>query len=344
MCVWQSYFACSAGIRASAALLTAFCLTLIFGTFFVGNIASLVRAGVREYTPEQHQKKQQTPTMGGLFIIVAILCTCFLWVQISDPKVLVVLLALISFGLIGLWDDITKVAYKKGISERAKFGAQLGAAAFCVVLWGLLDDPSTVLVIPFFQGFAFDLKFLFVLWAIWIVLSATNAVNLTDGLDGLATSVLIPVFATFAIIACLAGDIMFVGDYAILSSDNTELIVAVLAIIGSLMGFLWFNAHPAQVFMGDVGSLALGAALALVAVMTKFELLLPIAGGVLVFETVSVMLQVFCNKRWGWRPFRIAPFHHHLEMCGIPETKITARFMLVTILLCFVALVLCPLL
>jgi phospho-N-acetylmuramoyl-pentapeptide-transferase len=344
MSVWHSYLTCSVGVRASVAVITAFCLTLVYGAFFIGNIASLTRAGVREYTPEKHKQKGQTPSMGGLFVIVAILCTCLIWVRLSDPKVLVILLALISFGLIGLWDDLSKIAYKKGISEQAKFGAQLAAAAGCVVLWGLLDDPSTVLVIPFFQGFAFDLKFLFVLWAMWIMLSSTNAVNLTDGLDGLATSILIPVLVTFVLIALLSGDVLFAGNYAIVNSDNTELIIAVLAIVGALMGFLWFNAYPAQVFMGDVGSLALGAVLALVALMTKFELLLPIAGGVFVFETLSVMIQVFCNKRWGWRPFRIAPYHHHLEMCGMPETKITARLTLVTLLLCFFALVLCPLL
>lgn len=329
------------GFRASAAFVTAFVVAILAGAVFIRMFASFVRSGVRQYTPDQHAEKAATPTMGGIFIIAAVLSGVALWADISDARIIVALSAFMGFAAIGLWDDWAKISRKKGISERAKFSAQILVAIGCVLLWYILEEPSTALVIPFFKGYVIELYALFFAWAIWVILSTTNAVNLTDGLDGLAASTLIPNFITFALIACIFGDVLLFDDQIINNGDNTELIILTMALAGALMGFLWFNAHPAQVFMGDVGALALGAVLAVIALMTKFEFLLPIAGGIFVLETGSVIVQVACNKLFGWRPFRTAPYHHHLELIGIPETKITARFTIITIILCLFALLCC---
>lgn len=293
------------------------------GIFFLRHIQRFLRAPVREFVT-QHQAKDQTPTAGGVFFIAAFALILLCWSSWSDIRLWLVIAATLGFGAIGLWDDLAKIIRKKGISERQKFSAQVVVATLILSGWYFFVHPSTMLYAPFFPSLSLDIGILLIPWGIWILLSTTNAVNLTDGLDGLAGSLVAIVCTVFGIIALLNGDLWLMGTAFLFAS--------------TLAGFLWFNAHPAQVFMGDVGSLACGGFMGLLALMTRHELFLPIAAGVMVTEVLSVMLQVAVFKRTGKRIFRMAPFHHHLEALGIAETKITARFILITIMLGLITL------
>lgn len=260
--------------------------------------------------------------MGGLFIIVAVVMNMVLWSYLRSSTALIFLVTLLGFGAIGFWDDWSKIYYKKGISARHKFWLQWAIAAVVATLLIYVHDLSTTLTIP--GLWQIDLGLFYIPWIMFILVGCSNAVNLTDGLDGLATGSLIPTFLLFTMLSFCSGYL--------------ELATIGCILIGSLVGFLWYNAYPAQIFMGDVGSLALGASLALMAIMTKYELLLPIAGGIFVVEALSVMIQLFVFRRFGTRIFKMAPIHHHFELIGWPETKITVRFTIVSCMLCVLAL------
>lgn len=324
-------------VRAIGALLTSLFLSFLLGNYFIALCKRKFRSKVRDLTPDSHQIKNDTPTMGGLFILIVTLINSLLWSNLLDPKVLIFLVCLIGFGAIGFLDDWYKIKDKKGISARLKFRLQVVLALLIATTWYIICAPDTRLCIPFFKNFNPDLGILLIPWAAYIMIATSNAVNLTDGLDGLATGPLLCNFASFAVIAYLAGHKKFATYLFIPYAGSAELVILAAILIGALLGFLWYNAHPAEIFMGDVGSLALGASLALLALMARQELLLPISGGIFVLETVSVMLQVFSFKTRGKRIFKMAPIHHHFELLGWQETKITVRFWIISLILSLLA-------
>lgn len=326
-------------VRAIAALLTALIFGLVFGGWFISNWAHFFRSQVREYTPEAHKVKDNMPTMGGIFILVTILVTLLTWADLSNSLVWVFLLGILGFGAIGFTDDLLKIKYKRGISARCKFIAQWSVAALVSVVWVYASNPSTVIVFPFLKHAQFDLGWLFIPWTMLVMVSMSNAVNLTDGLDGLAIGSLLPNFALFSLIGYLGGHVLIAYYLHIPFAGSAEIAVIGASLIGASLGFLWYNTYPAQIFMGDIGSLSLGAGLALMALMAKQELLLLISGGLFVLETVSVMLQVFTFRRWKKRIFKMAPLHHHFELLGWPEAKITTRFGIISFILCLIALI-----
>ncbi len=314
----------------SLSLLATFCTALFgsifLGKLFIGHAPGFFRARVREYTPMQHQQKNNTPTMGGIFIIAATLLGCaYAWRSLYNPSAILLLTSLVSFGLIGFVDDWNKLVFLKGISARAKFIAQWATAfivALALVFW--VHTPTGI-TIPLL-GWHFDLGAFYIPWAMFVIVSTCNAVNLTDGLDGLASLVLLPNLILFSTLALCTGTFFCATHYHLFPVENTPLALVTIAAIGALIGFLWYNKYPAKVFMGDVGSLGLGAFYATLALMTKQELLIPIAGGVFVIENLSVLLQVFWYKRYKKRIFKMAPLHHHFELSGWPETKVTLMF------------------
>lgn len=324
--------------RAIAALLTALFFSFIFGNWFIRKSHSLFRSGPREFTPETHKKKSNTPTMGGLFIITNVLIAALLWSNLTSIKVWLCILTLIIFGAIGLIDDLKKINKKKGISARTKFIMQVSGAALIVVSLLLFTNQSTIINFPFFKNLTPDIGYLFIPWAIFIIVGCSNAVNLTDGLDGLAIGSLLANFATFGIISFLAGHIKIAAYLNIPFMATCEIAIFCAALVGASLGFLWYNSYPAQIFMGDIGSLSLGACLALIALMVKQEILLVITGGLFVVETVSVIIQVLSYKFLGKRLFKMAPIHHHFELIGWPESKITTRFGIISIVLCLIGL------
>jgi phospho-N-acetylmuramoyl-pentapeptide-transferase len=289
-------------------------------------------------TPESHQTKNDTPTMGGLFVISIFAINVLMWSNLTKLNVWLILLCTLSFGLIGFLDDAQKIWYKKGIPAKLKFRLQFLAAFILSCAWYFLCTPDSRICIPFFKNFMPDIGFLLIPWATFIIVATSNAVNLTDGLDGLATGPLLFNFSTFAMIAYLAGHVKFANYLFIPFAGSAELTILAMALIGSLLGFLWYNTYPAQIFMGDVGSLALGAGLAFMALITRQEILLMISGGIFVAETLSVILQVASFKLRGKRIFLMAPIHHHFELLGWKEAKITVRFWIVSIILCVLAL------
>ena len=325
--------------RAIAALLTALLFGLICGGWFIGTWARFFRSKAREDTPENHRAKDNMPTMGGIFILTTVLITSLLWADLGSPLVWILLLCLIGFGGIGFADDWKKIRTGKGISARSKFIAQWTVAALVSILLVYGAHAKTIVVFPFFKNFTPDLGLLFIPWAMFILVSCSNAVNLTDGLDGLAIGSLLPNFVLFSLVAYLAGHAKLATYLNIPFAGSAEIAVMGATLIGASLGFLWYNAYPAQIFMGDVGSLALGAGLALMALMAKQELLLIISGGLFVLETASVILQVFVYKRWKKRIFKMAPIHHHFELLGWPESKITTRFGIISLVLCLLALI-----
>ncbi|MFA6527787.1 MAG: phospho-N-acetylmuramoyl-pentapeptide-transferase [Candidatus Babeliales bacterium] len=320
-------------VRGMAAMLTSLIISFLFGQWFITFCQRNFRSKVREYTPESHQHKNDTPTMGGLFMLALFLLNGLLWNDLSKPLPWIFMFCVASFGLIGFWDDWQKIAYHKGISAKLKFRLQVLCATITVGLWYSLMHPNTHLCIPFFKNTTPDLSFLIIPWAVFVILAMSNAVNLTDGLDGLATGPLIANFATFSLIAYLAGHIKFAQYLFIPFAGTAELTIFGASLVGALLGFLWYNTYPAEIFMGDVGALSLGAGLALMALMARQELLLLIAGGIFVMETVSVVIQVASFKLFGRRVFRMAPIHHHFELLGWKETKITVRFWIISMIL-----------
>lgn len=326
-------------VRSVASLLTSLLVSLLLGDGFIRLSQRFFRAKAREFTPESHKSKDSMPTMGGMFILAMVLINTLLWCDLTNPLVWIFLWCIMGFGMLGFWDDWNKIYAQKGISSSTKFILQL-LIAFSVILSLIFFTPfSTELVFPFFKHCRPDLGLFFIPWAVFVLVGCSNAVNLTDGLDGLAISSLLPNFAIFALICYLAGHWGLAHYLQIPFAGTAEIAIIGAILIGSSLGFLWYNTYPAQIFMGDVGSLALGASLALMTIMAKQELLLPIAGGLFVFETVSVVLQVLSVRLRGKRLFRMAPIHHHFELLGWPESRITTRFGIISLVLCLLALV-----
>jgi phospho-N-acetylmuramoyl-pentapeptide-transferase len=329
--------------RSFMALISAFIISLVVGPWVIRRLRIAQHGGetIREDTPERHRSKKGTPTMGGVVILTAILTTTLLWANLSNRYVWVVILSTAGFGLIGVWDDATKLRTRKGLPTRAKFIAQL-VVAFAVlqlIFWQPASVWAPTLAIPFFKGWLVNLGWLWIPFAILVIVGASNAVNLTDGLDGLAIGPVIMAGAAFGVIAYLTGNFRAADYLKILNVRGAgELTVFCGALIGAAIGFLWFNCHPAEIFMGDAGSLALGGAIGTLAVLTKAELLLPLIGGLYVVEALSVIIQVASFKMTGRRVFRMAPLHHHYELSGWPEPKIVVRFWIVSFALALLAI------
>ncbi len=329
--------------RTAMATVTALVISFILGPWLINRLRQMQHgeSSVREDTPERHRAKAGTPTMGGIGILVALLASTLLWANLRNRYVWVLILATVGLGLIGLKDDWKKLKTRRGISAREKFGAQ-------ILLVGLLmgwlyfwppDGFTTSVVIPFFKGWLLTFGGMWVGFAILVIVGSSNAVNLTDGLDGLAIGPIVTAGGAFAVIAYLTGNFRAAEYLRILNVKGTgELTIFCGALVGAALGFLWFNSYPAQVFMGDVGSLALGGALGTLAVLTKSELLLPLIGGIYVVEAASVIIQVASFKMTGRRVFRMAPLHHHYEIKGWAEPKIIVRFWIVSIMLALLAL------
>jgi len=320
--------------RSAGAMVTAIFICLILGPLFLKLLNRFqVRERVRAEGPSGHKQKEGTPTMGGLIILSGIVIPTLLWGNLSNYLVLLVLGITIVLGLIGFMDDYLKVVLKKpeGLVGRAKLACQIAislAFALGLLYWGPLDLYDGTTSIPFFKNFVINLGILYVLFIVLVITGSSNAVNLTDGLDGLAIGLCAICFAAFATLAYLSGRADYSNYLQIEYIPGAgELTVYCAAAMGAAAGFLWFNSYPAEVFMGDTGSLALGGAIGSIAVLLKKELLLVIVGGVFVMEALSVMLQVLSYKyRNKKRIFKMAPLHHHFELLGWAEPKVVIRF------------------
>lgn len=331
-------------VRGILGVLTALTLSLVIGPTLIRRLTyRKIGQVIREDGPQTHLGKAGTPTMGGALILVSILVSCVLWSDLDNHYVWVVMLLTASFGAIGWVDDYRKVFERnpKGLPARWKYLWQSVFAALAVFyLFDRASAPAeTQLFLPFFKDFAWDLGLLYLVFAYFIVVGFSNAVNLTDGLDGLAILPSVMVASALGIMAYLTGNVEFATYLNIPYIAGTgELVVYCGALAGAGLGFLWFNTYPAQIFMGDVGALALGAALGVIAVMIRQEIVLVIMGGVFVMETVSVMLQVASFKLTGKRLFRMAPIHHHFELKGWPEPRVIVRFWIITVILVLIGL------
>jgi phospho-N-acetylmuramoyl-pentapeptide-transferase len=327
--------------RTAAASLTAFVLSIALGPWLIKRLRAFqIGQVVRSDGPTSHRPKAGTPTMGGLLILAAVFAPTLLWANLANVYIWVALGTTAAFGAIGFADDYLKVTRHShyGLYARYKLLAQVlvGLAVGVTLLVLAAHDPplySTRLIFPFFKRFIPDLGWGYVPFAALVLVCASNGVNLTDGLDGLAISTFAVSAATFTALAYVTGHRVF-ADYLLLVHFEPigELTIFCGALVGASLGFLWWNAHPAEIFMGDVGSLGLGGALGTVAILTKQELLLPIVGGVFVMETLSVIIQVASFKLTGRRVFRMAPIHHHFELAGWAEPKVITRFLILAIL------------
>ncbi len=332
--------------RAAMAAASAMLLSIAFGPMVIRMLTRLkMGQHIREEGPEHHQVKAGTPTMGGILILISIVVSTVLWCDLKSGAIWVALLSLVGFGLVGAFDDAKKLLKKQNLGLRSWQKMALLTAitllvAFLILHFELRGSQTSQLSVPFFKKFKPDVGVFLIPW-IWLVMVGTsNAVNLSDGLDGLAIGGTLVVSITFAILAYAVGNAK-IAAYLFLPHvpGGAELAVFMGAMAGASLGFLWYNAHPAEVFMGDTGSLALGGALGTVAIMVKQELLLVIAGGLFVLEAVSVILQVGSFKlRGGKRIFRMAPFHHHMELGGLKETKVVIRLWITAIVCSILAL------
>ena len=327
--------------RAGAATATALFLGLLIGPKFIGWLR--VRQGkgqpIRDDGPQSHLAKRGTPTMGGLMILTCVTVAMLLWMDFANRYLWACLFITVGFGLIGFLDDYDKVTKRshKGVSGKARLLAEFVIAG--IGCWVITYGAGTELYIPFYRGPVVDLGPFYILFAAFIVVGAGNAVNLTDGLDGLATMPVIIASLAFLVIAYLVGNVVFsryLGIPHVLGAG--DLTVLCSAIVGAGLAFLWFNAPPAAVFMGDTGSLALGGALGAIAVATQHEIVLGIIGGLFVLEALSVIIQVFFYKRTGRRVFKMAPIHHHFEQMGWSEPTVVIRFWIISFVLALAGL------
>ena len=326
-------------LRGILGVMTSLMICLLIGPAMIRRLSRYqIGQTVRNDGPESHFSKAGTPTMGGALILVSIFASTLLWADLSNRFVWVVLITTMAFGAIGWVDDYKKLVNKdpKGIGARAKFFWQtvfgLGAALF---LYMTAQSPvETQLIVPFFKEVTITVGPLFVVIAYLVIVGTSNAVNLTDGLDGLAIMPTVMVAGGLAIFAYVTGHVKFASYLAIPYVPGVgEVLIFCAAIVGAGLGFLWFNTYPAMVFMGDIGALALGAALGVVAVVVRQEIVLFVMGGLFVMETVSVILQVASYKLIGRRIFRMAPLHHHFELKGWPEPRVIVRFWIITLIL-----------
>jgi len=346
--------------RTAFASLTALFTGLIVGPIVIRRLLDFqIGQYIREEGPQAHQKKAGTPTMGGLLIAIAILVPTLLWADLSNPFVWIAVFSTLAFGAIGFADDYLKVVHHRnlGLTARAKLGFQVAASIVIAIVLIFLQhsgEYSTRLMVPFFKQFRPDLvierwavhpqmwplAFLpFVAFVVLVIVGSSNAVNLTDGLDGLAIGCTVIAAGALAVLTYLSGHATFATYLELQRMPQIgELTIFCGAMVGSAIGFLWYNAHPAEVFMGDVGSLALGGAIGTVAVMIKQELLLPFIGGIFVIEALSVILQVGSYKLRKKRIFKMAPIHHHFELLGWSESKVIVRFWIASLVFALFAL------
>ena len=317
-------------LRTILGALTALLVSLLLGPWFIRRLVrQQVGQPIRKLGPESHFAKAGTPTMGGALILFSIVFASLLWADLSNRYVWVVLLVTLAFGLIGWIDDYKKLVLQdsEGLKARWKYLAQsLAGLAAAWFLWSTADVPAaTELILPFFKGVAIPLGVFYLVTTYFMIVGFSNAVNLTDGLDGLAIMPSVFVAAALGIFAYVAGNSVFSGA--------GELAIFCGALAGAGLGFLWFNTYPAQIFMGDIGALAVGAALGVIAVIVRQELVFILMAGVFVMETVSVILQVASFKLTGKRIFRMAPIHHHFELKGWPEPRVIVRFWIISVIL-----------
>ena len=329
--------------RTIYASLTAFFICFLLGPWVIRKLSGMqVQQYIRDDGPESHLSKAGTPTMGGLLIVFSIVTSVLLWSDLTNYFTWIVLFVIIGYGLIGFIDDYLMQIKKrsKGLNVRNKLLLQFGLALITGFLVYISPDFSTQVTIPFFKKLSPDLGWGYIIFAAFVIVGSSNAVNLTDGLDGLAIGPVIVAATTYMIFAYVAGHVK-IANYLqinyVVGSGEVAILCGTLA--GAGMGFLWFNAYPAQIFMGDVGSLSLGAALGTVAVITKQEILLVLVGGLFVVEALSVIFQVgYFKMTSGSRIFRMAPLHHHFELKGWPEPKVIVRFWIIAIALALLAM------
>jgi phospho-N-acetylmuramoyl-pentapeptide-transferase len=329
--------------RGAYAALTTLLLCYLLGPRIIEALRQLkVGQSIRNDGPQSHLKKGGTPTMGGVMIILSVILSVLLWQDLANFKIWLCLGALAAFSAIGYIDDFLKVTRKNadGLPGWIKFGAQIAVAlALALILYFSGEPDIGYLYIPFFKNPVMNLGILWIPFAVLLMVGESNAVNLTDGLDGLATGLLIWVFITLGILSYLSGRADYSAYLGIPYIPGAgELTVFCFAAVGACVGFLWFNAHPAEVFMGDVGSLSLGGLIAVISLIIKKEILILIIGGVFVLEAASVILQVLSFKLWKRRIFKMAPLHHHFELSGWVETKVVIRFWILGGLFAIIAL------
>ncbi len=330
--------------RAIFAALTGMLIVLFYCPKYIQALIKLqIGQVVRSDGPQSHLQKSGTPTMGGFLILIAFSISILLWGDLSNQYIWIAIFVTLGFGMIGCVDDYRKITKKnsKGLSAKQKLLAQsvIALIAIGVLYFNSKGDADTQFIIPFVKHAVFQLGLFYFLFSYVVIVGASNAVNLTDGLDGLALMPAILVLIALSIFAYVAGNFLF-SKYLVLPYivGSGELMVFCSALVGAGLGFLWYNAYPAQIFMGDVGSLSIGAALGIVAVMIRQELLLFIMGGIFVAETISVILQVGSYKLRRKRIFKMAPLHHHFELSGWSEPKIIARFWIITVILVLIGL------
>ncbi len=332
--------------RTAGAIITALLMVFLFGPMIINSLRMRQGKGqpIREDGPQSHLlTKKGTPTMGGLMILCGLISATLLWANLANPYVWIVLFVTVGFGLIGFYDDFLKVSRSshKGFSGRMRLSIEAviaGMACFAVAQLGETSFTTSV-TFPFFKDILLDLGWFFVPFGLFVIVGAGNAVNLTDGLDGLAIVPVMIATATFGLIAYLSGNEIFADYLQIHYVPGTgELLVLCGAMVGAGLGFLWFNAPPAAIFMGDTGSLALGGMLGAISVATKHELVLAIVGGLFVLEAVSVIIQVASFKLTGKRVFRMAPIHHHFEHKGWTEPQVVIRFWIIAVVLALIGL------
>ncbi|HYV85712.1 MAG TPA: phospho-N-acetylmuramoyl-pentapeptide-transferase [Patescibacteria group bacterium] len=331
--------------RTALATLTALLISLALGSRLIERLREFqIGQQIRPEGPLSHQSKKGTPTMGGLLILIAVILPSLLWADPANPFVWIVLISTLLFGIIGFADDYLKITRKRslGLTARQKIVAQLTVALGISLVLLYLSRAglySTILSIPFFKKWTPDLGLLFVPWAVLVIVGAANAVNLTDGLDGLAIGSSLIASGTYTILAYVAGHAKVAGYLDVPNVRGVgELAIICGTLVGASLGFLWFNCNPAQVFMGDVGAMAIGGTLGTIAIVIKQELLLVFVGGLFVIEAVSVIIQVASFRLRGKRVFRMAPIHHHFELGGWPEQKVVIRFWIVAIIFALLGL------
>lgn len=331
--------------RTGGAVMTALLICFLIGPRMIRWLRAK-QAGasnIREYLEDAHASKAGTPTMGGLMILISVTISTLLWADLSNIYVWIALLVMVGYGMIGFGDDYLKLTKKnsKGLPGKLKLVAQIaiGLVATFAVMVTMPDTLNSHVAVPFFKSFFIDLGWFFIPWAVIVMVGASNAVNLTDGLDGLAIVPVAIAAACFALIAYLVGNAIYSNYLQIPFVPGTgELAILCGALVGAAMGFLWYNAPPAMVFMGDTGSLSMGGVLGAMAVITKHELVLAVIGGLFVLETVSVIVQVMSYKLTGKRVFRMAPLHHHFEKKGWSEPTVVIRFWIIAVILALIGL------
>ncbi|HOK05621.1 MAG TPA: phospho-N-acetylmuramoyl-pentapeptide-transferase [Syntrophales bacterium] len=329
--------------RAIYAAVTALIISFLLGPWLIRKLKTLqVGQPIRDDGPKTHLAKEGTPTMGGLLIIFSVVISTLLWANLTNAFVWLVILVTVSYALIGFMDDYRKLVRKnsKGVPGKVRLAGEIAVALFVAVVLYLKPGFTSAVTIPFFKTVLPDLGWGYIVLAVFIIVGTANAVNLTDGLDGLAIGPVTICFMTYLLFAYFSGNVRIASYLQIPYVAGTgELAVFCGAMVGAGLGFLWFNAYPAEIFMGDVGALSLGGALGTLAVVTKQEILLAIVGGLFVIETFSVIFQVGWFKlSHGKRIFRMAPLHHHFELKGWPEPKVIVRFWIISILLALLAI------